>query len=650
MSNAAYYSSHITDFLTSNVQEILGGMAEENEFELSLEQRNAWIAQIPLLQECLKDQNSGYLFLEFTIPRMGKRCDVIFIYQDTIFVLEYKVGAKSFAKADINQTIDYALDLKNFHQESHNRRIVPILISTKAGEHSNEFHLADDQISNCQLTSGVNLWRIIERSTGGNPPIDPMLWSQSSYRPTPTIIEAARVLYEQHSVAAISRNDASATNLSLTTSRIQEIIEDAQSNSKKAICFITGVPGAGKTLAGLNIATSMMKAKEQQHSTFLSGNGPLVEVLRTALAKDISSREAVTMTEASRRTEAFIQNIHHFRDAYLTDISAPSDHVVIFDEAQRAWTKEKASKFMATKKGLPDFNKSEPQFLIDVMGRHNDWAVIIALIGGGQEINDGEAGLPEWFEAIKDSKNNWETYYSPFINQQEYTFGNNLEKLLPDNSFAEKSLHLSVSLRSFRAEKLSAFVNALISKNPTIARSLLDEIAVNYPLKFTRNIDTAKDWIRDKKQRGSERYGIIASSSAKRLAPYSIQMKVKAEPAKWFLNDDDDIRSSNFMEIAASQFDIQGLELDWAIVGWDADLRVGENKWAYYNFAGTNWKKRHQEYDQLYLKNAYRVLLTRARLGMIIFVPNGNSNDPTRLPEFYDPIAKYLSECGIQEI
>ncbi len=650
MSNPAYYSSPVADFLVANSKEILGSMAEENAFKLSLEQRNAWLAQIPLLQNCLKGKKSGYLFFEFTIPRMGKRCDVIFIYKDTIYVIEFKVGSKSFTKADTNQTTDYALDLKNFHQESHDKRIVPILISTEAINPLNEFQLADDQISNCQLTSGSNLGNIIESSTGKAQPIDPIIWSQSSYRPTPTIIEAARVLYETHSVAQISRNDASAKNLSLTTSRIEQIIEDARLNSKKAICFITGVPGAGKTLAGLNIATSMMEANEQKHSTFLSGNGPLVEVLRTALAKDISSRDGITLKEASRRTKTFIQNIHHFRDAYLKDSSAPSDHVVIFDEAQRAWTREKASEFMRAKKGVLNFDQSEPQFLIDVMGRHNDWAVIVALIGGGQEINDGEAGLPEWLEAVKLLKCDWETYYSPFIDQHEYTLGKKLNALLPDKAFKESSLHLSVSLRSFRAEELSAFVNALISNNPQIARSLLHNIAANYPIKFTRNIDTAKNWILENKKRGSERYGIIASSSAKRLAPYSIQMKVKAEPAHWFLNDDEDIRSSNFMEIAASQFDVQGLELDWAIVGWDADLRVGTGKWDYYNFAGTKWKKRHQEYDQLYLKNAYRVLLTRARLGMVIFVPNGDKNDKTRLPEFYQPIAEYLSECGIKEI
>ena len=650
MNKSAYYSSSVTDFLISSPQEILGYMAEKNTFELNLETRNSWLAQIPILQKSLASDHSGHLFFEYTIPRMGKRCDVILIHKDTIFVVEFKVGAKLFTKADMSQAVDYALDLKNFHIESHNQKIVPILVSTEAGNHNNALTFAEDQVANCQLTSGDSLLSIIQQGSGNDQPIDPIRWSKSSYRPTPTIIEAARVLYEKHSVDAISRKDASATNLNVTTSRIQEIITDARLNSKKAICFITGVPGAGKTLAGLNIATSMMEANKQQHSTFLSGNGPLVEVLQSALAKDISKRDSVLISEASRRTNTFIQNIHHFRDTYVKDLLAPSDHVVIFDEAQRAWTKEKASKFMREKKSVPDFNKSEPQFLIDVMGRHQKWAVIIALIGGGQEINNGEAGLPEWFKGIKNSKHNWETHYSPFIDQNEYTLGHQLKELLPDQSFKEDSLHLSVSLRSFRAEKLSAFVNALISRKSTVARSLLDEIAANYPLKFTRDIDTAKSWIRDQKQRGSERYGIIASSSAKRLAPYSIQMKVKPEPANWFLNDTEDIRSSNFMEIAASQFDVQGLELDWTIVGWDADLRAGANNWEHYNFVGTRWQKRKQPYDQLYLRNAYRVLLTRARQGMVIFVPKGNSDDKTCLPEFYQPIADYLSECGISEI
>lgn len=650
MSNNFYYSGTLEEFQSSQASDILGLLSQENKFELTIEQRNAWLAQIPILQEHLSALNAGHLFFEFTIPRMGKRCDVILIFQSTVFVIEFKVGATSYEQADIRQTVDYALDLKNFHEASHDRRIIPILVSTEAKSVPNKLVLAEDQISNCQLTSGENLKDIILHSADNTTSIDPEEWSQAAYRPTPTIIEAARVLYDTHSVADISRNDASAKNLGITTTRIEEIIKDAQQHSKKVICFITGVPGAGKTLAGLNIATSMMKNNDEEHSTFLSGNGPLVEVLQTALARDLKAREGVTMSEASRRTKAFIQNIHHFRDAYLADKHAPSDHVVIFDEAQRAWTKDKASKFMREKKGQSDFNQSEPQFLIDVMGRHQDWCVIIALIGGGQEINDGEAGLPEWFNGIKQSSNHWHTYYSPFIDQQEYTLGLNLQELLPDRSYKEEELHLSVSLRSFRAEKLSAFVNALISRKPALAKELLTDIADNFPIRLTRDLEKAKNWIELQKRRGNERSGIVASASAKRLAPYSIQMKVKAEPANWFLNDEDDIRSSSFMEVAASQFDIQGLELDWTILGWDADLRAGKEEWEHFTFKGTKWQRVNKEIDQLYLRNAYRVLLTRARQGMVIFIPEGDTGDRTRNPEFYHPIVGYLQECGIREL
>lgn len=649
MNNRYYYSSSLENFFDSDNEPILGLLAENNQFELTLEQRNAWLIQIKSLKKNLSTLTEGHLYFEYSIPRMGKRCDVIFIYRDIIFVIEFKAGSSSYPPTDARQAVDYALDLKNFHKESHNTKIIPILVSTNAPDLSNDLNIAQDQISNCQFSSGENLTSIINSIKNEDKLIDPKSWADSSYQPTPTIIEAARTLYKDHNVEAISRSDASATNLSHTCKCLEDIIAHSKSHGQKSICFVTGVPGAGKTLAGLNVATSLMKAEEKEHSTFLSGNGPLVAVLQKALALDKSIREGVSIKVAERQTKTFIQNIHHFRDDYLIDDNAPSDQVVIFDEAQRAWTKEKASKFMKAKKGVENFDQSEPRFLIEVMGRHKDWCVVIALVGGGQEINDGEAGLPEWFKAIKESEHDWKTYYSPYIESPEYLLNHSMEELIPTTSEETPDLHLSVSLRSFRAEKLSNYINTIISGDTNKAKKLSKEVLANYPIYFTSDILAAKNWIREK-TRGSERSGIVASSHAKRLVPHGIQMKLSIEPEHWFLSDPQDIRSSNFLELAASQYDVQGLELDWTIVAWDADLRRDEQSWKHYSFKGSKWQNINKPIDQLYLRNAYRVILTRARQGMILFIPEGEKSDITRDPSFYHPTREYLKSCGISEL
>ncbi len=649
MNNRYYYSSDLKSFFDADSESILGCLAECNQFELTLEQRNAWRIQITSLKKNLSSLTEGHLYFEYSIPRMGKRCDVILIYKDIIFIIEFKVGSKLYPPADVRQVVDYALDLKNFHKESHDSTIIPILVSTNASDISNELRIADDLISNCQLSSGKNLTSIIHSIENKSKLIDPALWAESSYQPTPTIIEAAKTLYKDHNVEAISRSDASATNLSHTCKCIEDIIASSKKHRKKSICFVTGVPGAGKTLAGLNIATSLMKAEEKQHSTFLSGNGPLVTVLQKALAMDKNKREGLSIKAAERQTKAFIQNIHHFRDDYLIDDNAPSDQIVIFDEAQRAWTKEKASKFMKAKKGVENFDQSEPRFLIDVMGRHPDWCVVIALVGGGQEINDGEAGLPEWFKAIKESDHNWKTYYSPYIDSSEYLLDHSMAALIPTGAEKKPDLHLSVSLRSFRAEKLSCYINSIISGDSDEAKKLSKVVLTSYPIYFTSSILAAKNWVKEK-TRGNERSGIIASSHAKRLVPYGIQMKLSVEPEHWFLNDPQDIRSSNFLELSASQYDVQGLELDWTIVAWDADLRRDEQAWKHYSFRGSRWQNINKPIDQLYLRNAYRVILTRARQGMVVFIPEGEESDITRNPNFYSKTREYLKSCGIPEL
>lgn len=649
-----YYSATIEEFMTKNKYQILGELTNKNEFSLEETQKSAWISQIKILKENLSSFKEGIIIFEYTIPRVGKRIDNVFIYNGLVFLLEFKVGSNTYNNYDLEQVMDYALDLKNFHKESHNKIIIPILIATMAQEIINSIWQYSDNVIKPLLCNGKNISNVISQvckeytaeafSIGQ--------WVNSIYMPTPTIIEAAQALYRGHSVTEISRSDAGAINLNLTNQAINNIINKSKKDSNKSICFITGVPGAGKTLAGLNIANERHHFDEDEHAVFLSGNGPLVDVLQEALAinQNKASERKIKKSEARTKAKAFIQNIHHFRDDAIAVGTAPIEKVAIFDEAQRAWTLEQTTAFMQKKKGKVDFNMSEPEFLISVMDRHRDWAVIICLIGGGQEINTGEAGLPEWFDALRRQFPYWNVYISNTLSDFEYTRGADLDEMLEGLNYSSlEELHLSVSLRSFRSERVSDFVKAVLDVDINKAKNLYAELINNYPIVLTRDIDKAKEWIR-KKARGSERYGILASSGATRLKPYGIWTQNKIDAKNWLLNDKEDVRSSFFLEDTATEFDIQGLELDWAIVAWDANFRFVNGQFAYLKFRGTKWQNINKADDILYLKNAYRVLLTRARQGMIIFLPEGNDNDLTRQKRFYNNTYNYLKSIGIKEL
>ena len=474
--------------------------------------------------------------------------------------------------------------------------------------------------------------------------------------PTPSIIEAALSLYNGHSVSEISRSDAGAINLSQTSDAISLIINSSKANKRKSICFITGVPGAGKTLVGLNIATKYFDKHQELYSVFLSGNGPLVSILREALARDrvVRSKQLgnkITKGEAKTEVKAFIQNVHNFRDECLIDPeSPPIEHVALFDEAQRAWDAFMTSKFMSQKKKRADFNISEPEFLISCLDRHQDWAVIVCLVGGGQEIHTGEAGIGEWINSLVQSFTNWDIYISPELRDTEYNAGENLKQLFgKPNVFYNEDLHLSVSLRSFRAENVSLLVKQVLDFDHKGAQNTLEKVKVKYPAVITRDLEKAKEWLKSQ-ARGSERYGIVVSSQAERLKPHAIDVRSPMDPIHWFLDGKEDVRSSYYLEDVATEFSIQGLELDWCCVTWDADLRYTPNGWDHYSFVGSKWQRIHKPDRRLYLKNAYRVLLTRARQGMVIVIPPGSKEDPTRNPSFYDPTFEYLKSIGLETI
>lgn len=684
MINRFFYKSSITNFLKTPVDTIFGQMSRADEMDTAATQKYAWEQEIEIMKESLMPYNDedAWILFEYTIPRLGKRVDVVVLLRERVFVIEFKAGESEFLHNDVDQVLDYALDLKNFHQGSIDRLIVPILVATDSKQYSTICQLShyDDGVYEPLLTNATNLGNIIQLVLSENIQYRDYTvaindWARSRYSPTPTIIEAARSLYLNHSVEDITRHEAEGEQLERTTSYVQQVICETKARKGKSICFVTGVPGAGKTLVGLNVA--VQQESKEDLAVYLSGNGPLVAVLTEALTRDKQAQEKdhgnkLLKKDAEREVKRFIQIIHRYRDNMLGKVKVVNgkleidptkelkDHIAgygeveniaIFDEAQRSWDKEHISAWLKRKKGFADFPMSEGEFLIWSLDQRDDWAVIVCLVGGGQEINTGEAGIGEWIRALNESFPDWQIYISSHLTAKEYAEGR-VKELLGKNKHVTYSdnLHLAVSMRSFRAESLSNMVHNLLDGEPNKARDVYKNIADRYPIVLTRDIDKAKNWLRNK-ARGNERYGLVVSSKAYRLKPLAIDVRCKPDTVHWFLDDINDVRSSLFLEDAASEFDIQGLELDWTCLIWDGDLRHNGINWEYYEFNGGNkWNRINKKERKEYQLNAYRVLLTRARQGMVICVPKGNPNDNTRQPEFYNCTYDYLKSIGLKEI
>ena len=684
MINRFFYKSSITNFLKTPVDTIFGQMSRADEMDTAATQKYAWEQEIEIMKESLMPYNDedAWILFEYTIPRLGKRIDVVVLLRERVFVIEFKAGESEFLHNDVDQVLDYALDLKNFHQGSIDRLIVPILVATDSKQYSTTCQLShyDDGVYEPLLTNATNLGNIIQLVLSENIQYRDYTvaindWARSRYSPTPTIIEAARSLYLNHSVEDITRHEAEGEQLERTTSYVQQVICETKARKGKSICFVTGVPGAGKTLVGLNVA--VQQESKEDLAVYLSGNGPLVAVLTEALTRDKQAQEKdhgnkLLKKDAEREVKRFIQIIHRYRDNMLGKVKVVNgkleidptkelkDHIAgygeveniaIFDEAQRSWDKEHISAWLKRKKGFADFPMSEGEFLIWSLDQRDDWAVIVCLVGGGQEINTGEAGIGEWIRALNESFPDWQIYISSQLTAKEYAEGR-VKELLGKNKHVTYSdnLHLAVSMRSFRAESLSNMVHNLLDGEPNKARDVYKNIADRYPIVLTRDIDKAKNWLRNK-ARGNERYGLVVSSKAYRLKPLAIDVRCKPDTVHWFLDDINDVRSSLFLEDAASEFDIQGLELDWTCLIWDGDLRHNGINWEYYEFNGGNkWNRINKKERKEYQLNAYRVLLTRARQGMVICVPKGNPNDNTRQPEFYNCTYDYLKSIGFKEI
>ncbi len=654
----AYFHGSIAAFLSASDNEIIGALTRASSFSVDAPDVAAWTEEVRVLRDALAGLD-GEVLLEFDIPRLGSRIDAVVLVDAALLALEFKCGARKHLPADYNQAWDYGLDLKNFHSASHDLSIFPILVATAAKNAEVYWGAAASDRVHPPLRAnaeslGAALRSAIAQAVG--PAIDAREWIRAGYQPSPTIVEAAQALYARHSVEAISRSDSGARNLRVTSKKVERIVEASKAEGRKSIVFVTGVPGAGKTLVGLNIATQHRRKDEPTHAVFLSGNQPLVSVMQEALTRDEHARRKrsdpkVRKGAVAEEVKPFIQNVHRFRDEGIRDPSSPpSDHVVIFDEAQRAWNARKAGDFMKRRKNVSGFTQSEAEFLIAYMDRHRDWAVIVCLVGGGQEIHDGEAGIASWLDAVRTKFPNWNLHISPRLSDAEYAAGHALDLIRGHAHVSfDEELHLAVSMRSFRAEAVSGFVKAVLDSDVTQARGQLSRVLSRYPLAVTRDISAAKAWIRAH-ARGSERYGLVASSQAFRLKPHAVEIRVPINPVHWFLAPREDVRSSFYLEDAATEFQVQGLELDWMLVTWDADLRRSGAGWEFRDFKGTAWRNIKQDVRQRYLLNAYRVLLTRARQGMVIFVPPGDDKDHTRSPKFYDETFKYLLEIGVPEL
>ncbi len=652
----AWYAASIPTFLAHSSEEVLGHLTRNSNTSVDPEQRDAWTTEIELLKPLLATR-AGHVLLEFNIPRMGLRADAVLLLGGCVVILEFKVGEKHVTSSAKNQVWEYALDTKNFHEPSHGLPIVPVLVPTRwQADALPPRQFAPDAVCQPIAVSVALLPQLLDDLEREFPNgLDAQAWIAGRYKPTPTIIEAARHLYANHSVADIVRTEADERNLSDTARRVEALIQRAQANSEKIICFVTGVPGAGKTLVGLNIATSH-REENSTHAVFLSGNGPLVTVLREALTRDDLARrkrqgQKITKDQVGKPVKAFIQNVHHFRDEGLRNRDKPPvDRIVIFDEAQRAWTREKAERWMRARKGIANFQMSEPEFLIEYMDRHRDWAAIICLVGGGQEIGSGEAGIGAWIDACMTRFPQWHLCVSARLTDAEYGAGEPIRRAMTHpRTEAFDDLHLTVSIRSFRAEKASAFVKALLDCEEAEAKRLLVSFSDRYPIVITRDLAAAKRWVREQ-ARGTERYGLLASSKAMRLKPHAIDVRINADPVHYFLGEPEDVRASYYLEDCATEFQVQGLELDWTCVTWDADFRHDPTGWTFHDFRGNRWQNIRSEENRRNLKNAYRVLLTRARQGMVLFVPQGDAGDPTRSRTYYDQTFSYLRDLGLKDL
>lgn len=667
---SAYYQSSVGDFLLATNESIIGELTRHHTGGTP-QQYHSWIQQIKLLKDSLSSicqemdsARAWRLLLEYRMFRLHRRIDAVLLTDHFVIVIEFKMGGRDYDQAAKTQAEDYALDLRDFHAATRGQYVVPMLCASEAKAVAPDYLTFTDEVSQVLLANGENLAPVllwaIQQAPEGTSKLAVEEWGTAAYSPVPSIIEAAEMLYAAHDVEDVHSALAEQKNLTATTDRLIEIIRNAQQHHEHAICFVTGVPGSGKTLVGLNaVHDPRFRGEGRTSGAFLSGNTPLVAVLREALARDEKRRTGCKKSGADRKTKAQIQLLMRYLDQYLEaePDKAPHEHVIVFDEAQRAWD---------AAYGKQKFGReaSEPTLFLEIMARHEDWSVVVALVGGGQEINKGEGGLSEWGQALTQYNGSappgkeWMIYASPHVLEgTAVTAGGALfPEGIPGGQtiYQEDALHLPVSIRSHRCEAANAWIEAVLGERDTDAAQLAQSID-HFPVYMTRSLNEMRSWLQET-TRGHRRCGLVASSDARRLRGYGLGVTLSTQDLggirNWFLSERGDVRASYQLEVTATEYACQGLELDRVGLCWGGDMTWDAKRkgWIYRKFRGSRWQKAGQEEARQNLKNTYRVLMSRAREALVVWVPPGDPRDPTRLPRLMDDTASYLLACGIKAL
>jgi hypothetical protein len=618
---------------------------------LELAQRAAWEAEARILGVALAEADPAWrLLFEFDLMRLERRADAVLLTDRAIFAIEFEHGARGFAAADLRQAEDYALDLHDFHAGSRRHAVVPVLVATEAAAPRLAPPLFWHGVAPVQMANAATLGTLIGgiQAAIGPPsvPLSPLAWEAAPYRPVPTALEAATLLYRRHSVAELAEARADAPNLTRTTAAIGRAIEAARRDGAHCVVFVTGDPGAGKTLCGLNVVFGALR---EHGAAFLTGNVPLVSVLREALARNAAPLGGKPRARAHAEASRVLQNVHRFLDEHVTTRAheAP-EHVIVFDEAQRAWDARQATR--ATQRRVSRLTASEPAHALEIMGPHADWSVIVALIGNGQEINTGEAGLAEWGRVIAGDPR-WRAVAARRALEAAEP-AQRLAEAHPGGLAIDDDLDLTVPMRSVRDAAGAPWVDAVLAGEAESARHIA-EAAGGVPFFLTRDLAALRAGLPGFR-RGLRRAGLVASAGARRLRAEGLGVQV-ADVADWFLNRWPDIRGSEELETFATEYDCQGLELDVVGLAWGGDFIRGEGGWQPRRFAGDGWQRVRGTEERLFIRNTYRVLLTRARYETILWVPPGSpASDPfhdrTRPAAEMDAIAGFLLACGARPL
>lgn len=660
----AHVSVRLADLLRTTDEQIIDQLLRSDAgsgfTQVSHNQLAAWRTELDVLRSAVRELSvhearwhDVHLILEYRIPRREKRIDAILLLSRTIILLEFKVGAKRESLKNTEQLLDYALDIGYYHAASRGMRLAPILCTTESDELRFGPGHVDPPLEPIAFCGTRRLPEVLEALMASEVkegvPIDPAMWPRSRYQPIPGIVEASIQLFREHDVQDIRSCLAGDERITRTVTYIDQLVGEVRRSGQKVLCMLTGVPGAGKTLAGLQVAHLEQTLQSDWRTVFITGNRPLLNVLRAALQRDYATRQKVPLAKAKTHAESLLQSVHAYIDEARSGTGPPIERIVVFDEAQRAWDAEKMEK-MATRasrrglitrgRGTPSA-QSEPWEILEALDRHEGGAIVVALCGNGQEIHDGEAGIAEWLNARNQGFSEWQLVCSPVVAE--------LAAVRSQASIrTTEELHLAIPIRAHRAQRHALWVEAVLSGRVTEAYELSREGVL--PMYVTRDLEEARDWL-TKTTLGTRRCGLLASSSAARLRPYGIEVTTDfrkgVDYAQWFIAEREDLRGSNALEVAATEFECQGLELDRVGLGWSWDLPIVEGRPQPRVFHGQAWKLVTKERARRYAENKYRVLLTRAREAMVIWVPRGRAGDSTRPPLETDAIATYLEACGV---